>query len=325
MSKHPSEPWFRAAVGAVITRGDRVLVFERVDKPGAWQLPQGGLEGGETVEQAVYREILEETGIRREALTLLCRHPEVLAYHVPPQRPGRKWLGQCHYWHYFHLPDDAAIDVGVSEEFRAWRWVPMGEICRDVVPFRRPVYERLRRYLPAALSRLPDATPLGPVTLREVADRAAVRALLRLKAAPGQEIYVADNGASVAEALFHPASWLRGIYAGETAVGLILLADDPAAGAKEDPPLTLSDGVTPRPEYFLWRLLIGARYQRRGYGREAVRLLVEYVRGRPHATELMVSYVPGEGGPQGFYEGLGFEPTGAVEHGEVIMRLRLDQ
>ncbi len=76
-------------------------------------------------------------------------------------------------------------------------------------------------------------------------------------------------------------------------------------------------------EYYLWRLMIDAGHQGRGYGAQAVQRLVEYVRTRPGARELLTSYVPGEGSPEGFYRKLGFEPTGEVEDGEIVMRLRL--
>jgi diamine N-acetyltransferase len=75
--------------------------------------------------------------------------------------------------------------------------------------------------------------------------------------------------------------------------------------------------------WFLWKLLIDERYQRRGYGAEVVRQIAELVRAEG-AAELLTSYVPQPGGPAGFYKRLGFVPTGDVdEAGEVIMRLAL--
>ena len=76
--------------------------------------------------------------------------------------------------------------------------------------------------------------------------------------------------------------------------------------------------------WFLWKLLIDERHQGRGYGREVVRQIVELVRGQG-ATELLTSYGPGDGSPAGFYERLGFVPTGAVDaDGEVLASLPLD-
>ena len=78
-----------------------------------------------------------------------------------------------------------------------------------------------------------------------------------------------------------------------------------------------------KPEYYLWRLMIDARYQKNGFGQQAVELLIEYVRTRPNARELLTSVVQAEGDPQGFYERLGFKLTGDYEDGEAVMCLTL--
>jgi diamine N-acetyltransferase len=90
----------------------------------------------------------------------------------------------------------------------------------------------------------------------------------------------------------------------------------------------LSWNVVPQPPriigpWFLWKLLIDERHQHRGYGREVVRLVAEIVRENG-ATELLTSCVQGAGGPEPFYRGLGFAPTGELdENGEVILALQL--
>ncbi len=146
---------------------------------------------------------------------------------------------------------------------------------------------------------------LTQITLHEVtAD--TVRAVCELRVAPDQEGFVAPNAVSIAEAHFEENAWFRAIYAGDTLVGFIMLDDD-AENRK----------------YFLWRLMIAAGHQGKGYGAGAVRRLIEYVRTRPGARELLTSYVPGEGSPEGFYRKLGFGPTGEVEDGEITMRLHL--
>jgi diamine N-acetyltransferase len=75
--------------------------------------------------------------------------------------------------------------------------------------------------------------------------------------------------------------------------------------------------------YFLWRLLIDRRHQRKGYGTAALDAIVEYVRGRPGGDTLFVSAAQGDGGPQPFYEGYGFLSTGQVVDDEVVLRLDL--
>jgi diamine N-acetyltransferase len=143
------------------------------------------------------------------------------------------------------------------------------------------------------------------VELREITGE-TVRAICRLNVTSDQEGFVAPNAVSIAEAHFEPTAWFRAIYADGEPVGFIMLEDDAA-----------------KAEYFLWRLMVAEGSQRRGYGRRAVELLIDYVRTRPGATALMTSWVPGERGPEKFYRKLGFEPTGEIDEGEVVARLAL--
>ena len=74
----------------------------------------------------------------------------------------------------------------------------------------------------------------------------------------------------------------------------------------------------------LWRFMIDADHQGCGYGRDALRLIIEHVRRLPHVNTFYTSFVPGEGSPEGFYRKLGFVPTGRVEDGEEILKLDLE-
>jgi diamine N-acetyltransferase len=145
----------------------------------------------------------------------------------------------------------------------------------------------------------------GLVTLRAI-DADTVRAICALSVRDDQQGFVAPNAVSIAQAHFSEHAWFRAIHAGEIPVGFVMLHDEPE-----------------KPEYFLWRFMIDARYQGMGFGRRALDLLIAQVRTRPHASELLTSVVQAEGGPQAFYERLGFQLTGQYEDGEAIMRLRL--
>ncbi len=131
-----------------------------------------------------------------------------------------------------------------------------------------------------------------------------VHAILKLSVAPSQEKFVAPNAYSLAEALFEPKAWYRAVYAGETPVGFMMMEEDPQQG-----------------KYYLWRFLIGAEHQGKGYGYQAMQLLIERVKQLPKATEMTLSYVPDEHSPQPFYQKLGFVDTGEVDDDELIMRL----
>ena len=121
-----------------------------------------------------------------------------------------------------------------------------------------------------------------------------------------QHRFVAGNALSIAQAHFEPKAWFRAIYAGDEPVGFIMLYDDDE-----------------KKEYFLWRLMITGPYQGKGYGRQAIQLLLDYVRTRPGAKALLTSFVPDERGPGEFYRRLGFKPTGEILEGETVVSLTL--
>lgn len=143
------------------------------------------------------------------------------------------------------------------------------------------------------------------VSLRQI-NKENLSAVLELQVAPAQQGFVASNAKSLAQAHFYADAWYRAIYADETAVGFLMLSDEPTAQ-----------------EYFLWRLMVAEPYQRMGFARRALDLLVDYVKTRPGATELLVSHGEGDGNPGPFYERYGFQYTGQVLEGERVMRLPL--
>ena len=150
---------------------------------------------------------------------------------------------------------------------------------------------------------LPLPTPSAQITLREIT-QTTLRAILALSVAPEQAHFVASNAVSIAEAHFAPdTAWFRAIYADDIPVGFVMLADDP-----------IKQG------YFLWRFMIDARFQGRGFGKQALQLVFDYVRTRPGATTLLTSCVPGKGSPCLFYEKMGFVYTGEEDSGERVMR-----
>lgn len=130
---------------------------------------------------------------------------------------------------------------------------------------------------------------------------------MRLKVAPHQEQFVASNAVSLAEAHFEPVlPWFRAIYADDIPVGFLMIE------------YNIEEQF-----YFLWRFMIDERYQKHGYGQQALALLFAYVKTLPNADALYTSCVPGDGGPGPFYEQLGFVYTGDEEDGELYMRRAL--
>ena len=125
-----------------------------------------------------------------------------------------------------------------------------------------------------------------------------------------QRDMVADNGTSIAEAHFSENAWFRAIYAEETLVGFIMLHE----GSDWD------DGID-CPGVYLWRFMIARPYQGRGFGKQAIALVVRDLKARG-VRELYTSYGQGPGSPEGFYRGLGFEPTGEHYDDELEAVLR---
>jgi diamine N-acetyltransferase len=140
-------------------------------------------------------------------------------------------------------------------------------------------------------------------------DEHNVKAVFELAVAPGQEQFVATNAWSLAQAVAESAiAWPRAIVAGDEVVGFLMLEMDP-------------DEEDGRP-YWLWRLMIGETFQRRGYGAAALELAIEEVRSRG-GTELWTSWIDAPGGPEPFYRARGFTPNGELDEGEVVAVLRL--
>jgi diamine N-acetyltransferase len=143
------------------------------------------------------------------------------------------------------------------------------------------------------------------VNLREITSE-NLDAVLALKVREEQRHLVASNAKSIAQAHFAEAAWFRAIYAGETPVGFVMLALD-------------DEG----PADFLWRLMVDASYQGRGYARLAMERIIEDARSRPNTRSLVLCHQPVEGNAGPFYEALGFKYTGEKLDGELLMKLDL--
>ena len=137
---------YRPCVGIALFNDDNhVFVGERIDNPGAWQMPQGGIDDGETVEDAFFREMEEEIG---STLAEIIRvHDTPLRYELPPHLLGKLWNGQFggqeQIWvaaRFMGLDSDINIHAHRQPEFQAWQWAPLDQILDLIVPFKRNTY-----------------------------------------------------------------------------------------------------------------------------------------------------------------------------------------
>lgn len=144
---------YRPCAGVMLLNADgQVFVGQRLDSEmEAWQMPQGGIDPGEDPLDAAYRELWEETGVRRDHVELLAAPEIELQYDLPDALIGKlwkgKWRGQRQRWFLFRLiAGDDAIDIATAEpEFRAWRWIDPRDLPKVIVPFKRALYVDILR------------------------------------------------------------------------------------------------------------------------------------------------------------------------------------
>ena len=142
---------YRPCVGIFLLSADN-LVFagQRLDnRAEAWQMPQGGIDHGESVHDACLREMQEEIGTN--AATMLKEHHDWLYYDIPQPLADRLWHGQYRgqrqKWVALRFNGvDADININTAEpEFGAWKWVVPNELIDMAVPFKRDVYRNVMK------------------------------------------------------------------------------------------------------------------------------------------------------------------------------------
>ena len=146
---NPIDLPYRPCVGMMLLdREGRVFVGKRIDQTlDAWQMPQGGIDEGEDARSAVFRELEEEVGTKRAEI--LREHPDWLTYDLPPHLVGfalqGKYRGQKQKWFALRfLGSDSEINIKTPhQEFSDWKWVPIGDLMRLIVPFKREIYSKV--------------------------------------------------------------------------------------------------------------------------------------------------------------------------------------
>tara|TARA_B100000787_G_scaffold123083_1_gene92599 strand:- start:650 stop:1120 length:471 start_codon:yes stop_codon:yes gene_type:complete len=150
---------YRPNVGIVIlNKHNQVLWAKRVDED-AWQFPQGGINEGENIEEAMYRELMEEVGLGPDHVKILGKTKDWLRYEVPKQwvrRDGAsRYKGQKQIWFLLKFvgnDSDVLLTNSDKPEFDSWRWDDFWSPLKEVIDFKRKVYEKalneLSTYIP---------------------------------------------------------------------------------------------------------------------------------------------------------------------------------
>lgn len=149
---------YRPNVGIIICNAKNQVFWGKRVREHSWQFPQGGIKSGETPEQAMFRELMEEVGLEPKHVKILGRTRDWLRYEVPSNWIRREWRGsyrgQKQIWYLLRLvgqDSDVCLRASNHPEFDAWRWNDYWSPADAVIDFKRGVYhaalQELSRYL----------------------------------------------------------------------------------------------------------------------------------------------------------------------------------
>jgi putative (di)nucleoside polyphosphate hydrolase len=136
------KPYRDCVVAVIRNQEGLVLAGERADAKDAWQLPQGGVDEGESADQALFRELREEIGTDR--FKVLRKLPQMIRYEFPADLdsgPARKYCGQQQTWYLLEFLPDGKPKLELSDgEFQDIRWMKPDLLVQGIVSWKQAAY-----------------------------------------------------------------------------------------------------------------------------------------------------------------------------------------
>lgn len=147
--------FYRPNVAAVIVSSQypqkkEIFIAERTDLPAIWQFPQGGIDEGESSEEALFRELKEEIGTKK--IEIVAEYPDWISYDFPPHIASKMapFAGQKQRYYLVRLKEGAKIDLDTKHpEFSAYRFVDIDFLFDHIAHFKKPIYEQVITYFKA--------------------------------------------------------------------------------------------------------------------------------------------------------------------------------
>lgn len=154
---------YRPNVGIILLNSRNEVFWGKRIREHAWQFPQGGIKHGESPEQAMFRELHEELGLRPEHVRVVGRTRGWLRYDVPRHWVKREWRGtykgQKQIWYLLRMVGrdcDVCLRATEKPEFDAWRWSDYWVPLEAVIEFKREVYQLALTELARLAFRRPE-------------------------------------------------------------------------------------------------------------------------------------------------------------------------
>jgi len=150
---------YRPNVGIIVANQAGQVLWAKRCGQDAWQFPQGGINSGESAEDALYRELDEEVGLQPEQVQIIGSTHGWLRYRLPKRllrNNSKSFVGQKQKWYLLKmLAEDEAVrfDHSGTPEFDCWNWVSYWYPLGQVVPFKKDVYRRAMKELAPGLSK----------------------------------------------------------------------------------------------------------------------------------------------------------------------------